>query len=88
MKTRLPVSSDNGVTYKSRWISTNNFDPINHELKVGDLVKVGDAIHETVIRNGQIDCPLVKCVEDEHDWEHSTWHKQCKKCTFKIIWKI
>jgi hypothetical protein len=77
----LPVSSDNGLTYKKRWISVNNFNPTNH-----DLVKIGDAIHKTVIRNGKLDCPLVKCADDEHDWENDTWYKRCKKCSFKIEW--
>jgi hypothetical protein len=87
-KRLMPVSKDNGKTWKKRWIPTYEFDPEKQILKVGDLVKVGEAIHSVVIRNGKVDCPLVKCEDDNHDWENETWHKQCRKCTYRITWKL
>lgn len=80
------MSSDEGKTWKKRWISPRNFDPRTSELNEGDLVKIGDAIHKAVITHGKLDCPLVKCENDEHDWENSTWYKQCRKCRFRITW--
>lgn len=69
MKKRLPVSTDNGKTWKSRWVSTNNFDPKNHELKEGDLVKIGLAIHKTFIQEGRLYCSLMKCFADNKELE-------------------
>lgn len=56
---RLPVSSDGGKTWKKRWVCRVT----GIQLNEGDLVRVGDKIHKTIIVDGKLRYPPIERVE-------------------------